>query len=131
MTRKHDESRTEATRLYRLGLDTRAVAAQVGADPRTVARWLGDEVRRRGPRGRADVRDQKILDLRDRSATAEGGQPMSFEAIGRAVGMSKTGVRMRYYALTGRTRPDRQPGGGARSVTRKPEKRGQGKGKNR
>lgn len=101
MPRKRDDSRAaEASRLYRAGLDTRAVAAQLGADPRTVARWLGDDVRRRGPRGRVDVRDAKILDLHDR----EG---LSFEEIGRRVGMSKTGVRMRYYALIGRSRPDR------------------------
>lgn len=101
MPRKHDGSRmAEAIRLYRLGLDTRAVAAQLGADPRTVARWLGDEVRRRGPRGRADVQDARILELKDR----EG---LSFEETARRVGMSKTGARMRYYALTGKPRPDR------------------------
>lgn len=98
MPRKRDESRAaEAVRLYRLGLDTRAVAAQLGADPRTVARWVGDEVRRRGSRGRLDVRDQRIADLR-----AEG---LSFEKIARRVHMSKTGVRKRVAALD-QTCPD-------------------------
>jgi AsnC-type helix-turn-helix domain len=108
MPRTRDEAQVaEAKRLYHRGLDTRAIAAQMGKDPRTVARWLGDEVRRPGPRGRLDVTDQRILDLRDRSATTEGAGPMSFEEIARMVGMSKTGVRMRYYQLTGRQRPDR------------------------
>ena len=53
-----------------------------------------------GPRPRADVRDSLILDLRDREA-------LSFAAIGRRVHMSPTGARMRYYALTGRERPER------------------------
>lgn len=47
-----------------------------------------------------DVRDSLILDLKDRDG-------LSFEEIGRRVHMSKTGARMRYYALTGRPRPDR------------------------
>ena len=101
MPRKRDEGRAaEAARLHRLGLDTRAIGAQLGADPRTVARWLGDEIRRRGPRGRVDVQDARILQLRDQDG-------LSFEEIGRRVRMSKTGVRMRYYALTGRPRPER------------------------
>jgi len=88
MARRRDESRAaEAARLYRLGLDTRAIAAQLGADPRTVARWLGDDVRRRGPRGRQDVSGRRIAGLR-----AEG---LSYEEIARRVHMSKTGVRKR------------------------------------
>lgn len=105
MSRKRDESRVaEAARLHRLGLDTRAIGAQLGADPRTVARWLGDEVRRRGPRGRVDVHDARILEMRDRDG-------LSFGEIARRVKMSKTGARMRYYALTGRSRPERVPKG--------------------
>jgi hypothetical protein len=53
-----------------------------------------------GARKRGDVRDDLILDLKDR----EG---LSFEEIGRRVHMSKTGALMRYYALTGRERPER------------------------
>jgi hypothetical protein len=101
MPRSRDQAQVdEARRLYRLGLDTRTAAAALGVAPSTVARWLGDETRRRGPRGRLDVRDRRILDLRD-------CESLSFEAIGRRVGMSKTGARMRYYAVTGRTRPER------------------------
>lgn len=101
MVRTRDEAKVAAARrLYALGLGTRAVAAQVGADPRTVSRWLAGVVRPRGPRPRPDVQDAVILDLKDR----EG---LSFEEIGRRVHMSKTGARMRYYALTGRPRPER------------------------
>jgi hypothetical protein len=115
MTRTHGEARVaEAKRLYRLGLGTRAVAAQMEVDPRTVGRWLGDETRRPGPRQRAGVTDRRILELRtvrpDPEREAKGlppRRPMPFAEIGRLVGMSKTGVRMRYYALTGRPRPDR------------------------
>lgn len=102
MTRTRDEAKvTEARRLHGLGLATRAIAAQVGTDPRTVQRWTADASRPRGPRKRPDVRDEQILDLKDR----EG---LSFAEIGRRVRMSKTGARMRYYALTGHPRPDRR-----------------------
>ena len=102
MPRKRDEARVaEAKRLYGLGLTTYAVAAQIGADPSTVRRWVGDLTRRRGPRGRLDVADHLILDLKDR----EG---LSFREIARRVHMSPTGARMRYYALMGRERPERQ-----------------------
>jgi len=101
MTRTRDEARVaEAHRLYGQGLDTRAIAGEMRADPRTVQRWLADVIRPRGPRKRPDVRDSLIRDLKDR----EG---LSFEEIGRRVHMSKTGARMRYYAATGRERPDR------------------------
>lgn len=101
MTRKRDEARVaEAQRLYGLGLTTRTIAAELEADPRTVQRWLEDITGPPGPRRRGDVRDEQILDLKDR----EG---LSFEEIGRRVHMSKTGARMRYYALTGRQRPER------------------------
>jgi hypothetical protein len=102
VTRQRDEARVaEAKRLYGLGLTTYAIAGQLGADPRTVQRWLGpDLLNSPGPRPRPDVRNSAILDLRDR----EG---LSFGEIGRRVHMSKTGARMRYYALTGRERPER------------------------
>ena len=102
MTRTRDKAQVaEAKRLYDLGLTTSSIAAQVDADPRTVQRWLANVIAKRGPRKRADVRDELILDLKDR----EG---LSFEEIGRRVHMSKTGARMRYYALTGRERPERR-----------------------
>lgn len=89
----------EAKRLYHLGLDTRAVAAQMGVDPRTVARWLAGEVRRTGPRGRVDVATSLILQLR-----AEG---LSWREIAADTGMSPTGVRLRHDQATGKGRPDR------------------------
>ena len=101
MTRRRDEAKVaEALRLYSLGQETRAIAAQVGADPRTVQHWLADVIRPRGPRKRADVSDDDILDLRDNAH-------LSFQQIALETGMSKTGARLRYYALTGRPRPDR------------------------
>ena len=101
MSRTRDEAQVgEARRLYGLGLTTYAIAAHLRVDPRTVQRWLADVTGPRGPRPRADVRDSLILDLRNREA-------LSFAAIGRRVHMSPTGARMRYYALTGRERPER------------------------
>ena len=107
MPRTRDSRRVcEARRLYAAGMTARELAAHFGVHERTVRVWLGEQVRRTGPRGRTDIADEKILALRDESA-AEGGRPLSFAEIGRQLGMSKTGVRMRYYALTGRQRPDR------------------------
>lgn len=101
MTRTRDEAQVaEARRLHALGLTTRAIAAQMGRDPATIQRWTGDIARPRGPRKRPGVRDEVILDLRDR-------QGLSYAEIGRRVRMSATGARMRYYQLTGRERPER------------------------
>ena len=101
MPRRRDSTQVqEAARLYASGKTSREIGAELGRAPRTIERWLGDAARRRGPRPRADVKDQLILDLKDR----EG---LSFAEIGRRVHMSTTGARMRYYALTGRDRPDR------------------------
>lgn len=92
----------EAARLYHSARLTEADVARVmQVSVRTVRRWLAGTARRTGPRGRADVNDQLILDLKDR----EG---LSFAEIGRRVHMSKTGARMRYYALTGMERPERR-----------------------
>lgn len=100
MTRKRDDAKVaEARRLHGLGLTTRSIAEQVGTDPRTIQRWTTDVARPRGPRKRPGARDD-LIQLKDR----EG---LSFEAIARRVHMSKTGARMRYYALTGRVRPER------------------------
>jgi hypothetical protein len=102
MTRTRDEGRVAvAKRLYGLGLTTYAIAAQVGGDPRTVQRWVADVIQPRGPRKRPDVQDALILELRS------GWPVVSFAAIAAEVGMSPTGARMRYYALTGRERPER------------------------
>jgi hypothetical protein len=104
MTRKRDDKRAaQAAALYSSGQTTRQIGAALGADPRTVARWVGGAVRPRGPRPRTDAEtDALILELRS------GAAPSSFQAIGAEVGMSKTGARMRYYALTGRPRPERK-----------------------
>lgn len=100
MPRKLDDSRVaEAARMYAAGNDTRAIAEIMHIDARTVQRWLGDQVRRPGPRQNA-VTDQRILGYRDRDGLA-------FERIATLVGMSKTGVRMRYLAATGQPRPGR------------------------
>ena len=91
----------EARRRYRGGESTWDLAAAMHVDQRTVRRWLADEVRRRpGRPARPDVRDAKILGLRK-----EG---LSYAEIGRRIGMSPTGVRMRHYALISRARPDRR-----------------------
>jgi hypothetical protein len=102
VTRKTDTDRiAEAARLYHSAHLTEAEVARVLlVNERTVRRWLDGTTRRTGPRGRTEVKDQAVLDFRDR----EG---LSFAEIGRRTGMSTTGARMRYYALTGRERPDR------------------------
>lgn len=91
----------EAARLYRSGLTSRDIAAQLGVDSTTVIRWMDPHLtRRRGPRGRADVIDEQIVTLVDRG--------MRFDDVADAVGMSRTGVRKRYYAAVGRP-VSRQP----------------------
>lgn len=103
MPRKPDKDRIEeARRLYASGLDVMEVAARLKASDRSVRTWVADIARPAGRPKRDDVRDDLILDLKDR----EG---LSFEEIGRRVHMSKTGARMRYYAVTGRRRPERRP----------------------
>jgi hypothetical protein len=102
VTRKTDAGRiAEAARLYHSARLTEAEVARVlRVNERTVRRWLAGTTRRTGPRGRTEVKDRAILDFRQR----EG---LSFAEIARRTGMSTTGARMRYYALTGRERPDR------------------------
>ena len=95
MPRTRDEGRAaEAARLYATGLDTRQIGEQLGADPRTVARWVGDEVRRRGPRGRTDVSDKTVWQLR------YGAEKLGFDAIAKRTGLSKTAVRKRLARLS-------------------------------
>jgi DNA-binding transcriptional regulator YiaG len=102
MSRQRDESRiTEAVRLYHEERLTRdEVARRLGVRGRTVSYWLDGEARSRGRRKREDVSDDEILALRDQDH-------LSFREIALTTGLSKTGVRMRYYSLTGRQRPDR------------------------
>lgn len=102
VSRARDEGRVaEAARLYLSGMTRDQVAAQMGVRGTTVSRWLGNEVRRRGPR-RRPVPDAKILDMRDR-------QGLSYRQISALTGMSASGVRQRYWAVTGRPRADRHP----------------------
>lgn len=101
MTGRLDQAKVaEAARLYHaLSLTEAEVARVMQVSERTVRRWLAGTARRTGPRARSDVNDALILDLKD--------QGLSFRAIALRVHMSKTGARLRYYALTGRERPDR------------------------
>lgn len=103
MTRRRNEALVaEARRLHRLGLTTRTIAERMDKDPRTIARWTADMARPRGPRPSTSAEtDALIVELRS------GAVQVPFAAIAEEVGMSKTGVRMRYYALTGRERPER------------------------
>lgn len=114
MTRKANPAQVEeAVRLYHsLRLTEAEVARVMQVSERTVRRWLAGTARSTGPRRRTSVNDTLILDLKDR----EG---LSFAEIGRRAGLSKTGARMRYYALTGRERPERrkQPGEHATQTT--------------
>lgn len=105
MTRKRDEAKVaEARRLHGLGLTTYAIAAQIDADPRTVQRWTAEQARPRGPRPTTSAEtDALIVELRS------GGVQVTWPALAEEVGMSVTGVRNRYFALTGRPRADRRP----------------------
>jgi len=101
VTRKRDSGKVaQAVRLYEEGMTRDEVAQALQVRGSTVTRWLGGHARRRGRRKREDVTDDEILALRD-------ADHLSFREIGIATGMSKTGARLRYYALTGRPRPDR------------------------
>jgi DNA invertase Pin-like site-specific DNA recombinase len=107
MARARDEGRVaEAARLYATGLGTRQIGARLGTDPRTVARWLGDGVRRQGSRGRTDVSDRQVLDLR------HGPPKLGYDAIARRTGLSKTAVRKRLERLSRETY-EAKPGAGA------------------
>lgn len=61
-------------------------------------------VRPRGPRPTTTAEiDALIVELRS------GAIPVSYTALAEEVGMSPTGVRNRYYALTSRPRAGRRP----------------------
>jgi transposase-like protein len=96
------KTRRDAIRAYRKGATVREVAAEHGVHEHTIRRWLAaDDVERRrgGPRGRTDVTDAEIVEGR-----AAG---MTWLEIADSVGMSKTGVRMRWLAIHGEPRPER------------------------
>lgn len=102
MPRKRDESRVaEAARLYATKISPARIAEQLGVNRRTVQRWLGDDVRTVGAPKNPAVPDAKILDLRDK-------QGKSYREIAALTGMSVTGVRTRYWSLSGRERPERR-----------------------
>lgn len=98
-----DPRRVAATAAYRAGATTREIAAQLGdVNPTTIARWVAqvDALRRTGPRGRTDVPDSLIVELRD-------VEHLPFAALAAEVGMSKSGVLHRYRVATEGHRRDR------------------------
>lgn len=104
MTRTQDQGRVaKASRLYHSGgLSVREVAKVMDVDEKTVRRWLGDSLRRRGPRGRTDVTDARVIALRD--------QDMNPTDIARATGLSRSAVRKRLARLSETEgRPGSQP----------------------
>lgn len=88
-------TRQAALVLHRAGKTTREIAAVVGADPTTVARWVRNagEQRRRGNRGRGDVSDIRIRELR---FTHQWSIPQIVEATG----LSRGAVRKRLDKMT-------------------------------
>jgi alkylhydroperoxidase family enzyme len=105
MARTTDASRRdEARRLYAAGASFAEIAAQLGADRRTVQRWCADLVRRPGPRPNPAVTNERIIEMRD----VEG---LSYAQIATLTALgSWTSARERYRAAKGIARPDRQPG---------------------
>lgn len=98
-----DSRRATALAAYGAGSTTREIAAQLGdVNPTTIARWIAqaDMLRRTGPRGRTDVPDSLIVELRD-------VEHLSFSAVAAEVQMSKTGVINRYRVATEGQRRDR------------------------
>jgi transposase-like protein len=94
--------RTAVITAYLAGATTREIATQLGVSATTVARWIAqaDVLRRTGPRGRVDIPDNLIVELRD-------VEQLSFSAIATEVRMSKTGVINRYRVATEGKRRDR------------------------
>lgn len=77
----------DIVRAYGQNQTTREIAAQVGHSDRWVRARLPKR-RRRGPRGRTDIQTRAIVDLVNAGWT--------FGAVGRLLGMSRTGVKHRY-----------------------------------
>lgn len=102
MSRKRDKSAVDrAARLYvEEGLTRDEVALALHVSGPTVSRWLADVMRPRGARKRADVPDDLVVELREQTQ-------LSYQQMADETGMSKTGVRLRYGALTGKERPGR------------------------
>lgn len=84
-----------AARLYRAGQTLREIAAKMDTDSKAVWRAIAGrtETRRTGPRGRTDITDTQVIELRD-------DLELSWQEIADKVGMSRTGVRARYQMAT-------------------------------
>jgi len=90
--RRRDPAAVDAARrAYAAGTPIAAIAARHGVHPVTVQRWLGSQARPRGRR-KLPVPDAEIAELR-----AAG---LSYAQIAARTGMSRSGVRKRYTALT-------------------------------
>lgn len=88
MTRQQDPAKVaQASRLYHSGgLSAREVAKVMEVDEKTVRRWLGNSLRRTGPR--TDVTDDRLWRLRYEDK-------MTYDQIAAAVGLTRTPVRKR------------------------------------
>lgn len=102
MTTTTDPRRAHALAAYRAGATGQEIAAELDVVPSTVRRWIAqaEALRRTGPRGRTDVPDGLIVELRD-------VEQLSFAAVASECGMSKTGVINRYRMATEGRRRDR------------------------
>ena len=101
MARRRDETKAAKARaLIQDGSSVRAAADVLSVHPSTVQRWTSDISRPPGRPKQAGTPDDVVVRLKDQDG-------LSFEEIARRTGMSKTGVRTRYYAVTGRQRPGR------------------------
>lgn len=81
----------QAVQFAAQGRTLREIAHELGVgDSKTVWLALRDRVpaRRRGPRGRTDVPDERIVEMVDAG--------LSWQEIADAVGMSRSGVRARW-----------------------------------
>lgn len=98
-----------AVRLYHEdGLTCDQVARELDVRGSTVTRWLDGTARHRGRRKREDIDDAELVSLRDTDH-------LSWQEIAATIGMSRTGVRLRYGAIKGIPRPGRPPGQQART----------------
>lgn len=89
-----------AARLYASGRTLREIAEALGiGDSKTVWRAIVGRVdtRRVGPRGRTDITNDQVVELRDELG-------LSWTAMAAELGMSRTGVRARYLRATGQDR---------------------------
>ena len=88
-----------AARRYESGRTLREIAAELGSDSKTVWRHISGRVdtRRVGPRGRTDITDDQVVELRDELG-------LSWTQLAAELGMSRTGVRARYLRATGQDR---------------------------